>query len=205
MEKEEVTCSLPSSDEHPQCHHTIQLTKTLGDQTEVPMNPTQWNHRSCTQSSTEGQRSGTGNQCGTTTDSFVRTESGGSTTAESDLRDPVTITVKCNKSKHQMLMDRQAPSGADIMAQIACTVRIPASHLKLIHRGKLVTPDTIRDSLRDRAVFQAIGEVAESEEGLRPKDIDIVMDRIKVDRNTAIRALRATGDVVDAILHIGNR
>ena len=127
-----------------------------------------------------------------------------SSSSADSYKDPVTITVKTSKQRHQLMLDKQSSSGEDLLQDIANKVHIPLSKLKLIHKGRIVTAENIGSVLSNRAVFQAIGEVAESEEGLRTKDIDCVMDRIKVDRNTAIKALRQTGDVVDAILYLGN-
>ena len=65
--------------------------------------------------------------------------------------------------------------------------------------------DTIGLLVKDKAVFQAIGEVAENEDGLESGHIDCIMTRLGVDRNQAVKALRQTGDVVDAILYLGNK
>lgn len=132
------------------------------------------------------------------------TESGSSTSTEDSIRDPVTITVKTSKQKHRVTLDRQS-TGTSLMADISRAACIPLEQMKLIHKGKLMNPDNIHESLKDRAVFQAIGEVAENEEGLSGKDITCVMDQMKVDRNTAIKALRNTRNAIDAILYLGNK
>ncbi len=49
------------------------------------------------------------------------------------------------------------------------------------------------------------GECAESEEGVDSMDIDVIMKQLSVDRNTAVKALKNTGDVVDAIFEISNK
>ncbi len=49
------------------------------------------------------------------------------------------------------------------------------------------------------------GERAESEEGVDSMDIDVIMKQLSVDRNTAVKALKNTGDVVDAIFEISNK
>ena len=49
------------------------------------------------------------------------------------------------------------------------------------------------------------GELAESEEGVDSTDIDIIMQQLRVDRNTAVKALKSTGDVVDAMLEISSK
>ena len=132
------------------------------------------------------------------------TESESSTSTVDSIRDPVTITVKTSKQKHRVILDRQS-TGTSLMADISRAACIPLEQMKLIHKGKLMNPDNIHESLTDRAVFQAIGEVAENEEGLSGKDITCVMDQMKVDRNTAIKALRNTRNAIDAILYLGNK
>ena len=54
-------------------------------------------------------------------------------------------------------------------------------------------------------LFAFSGERAESEEGVNSTDIDIIMKQLRVDRNTAVKALKSTGDVVDAMLEISNK
>eukprot|EP00057_Strongylocentrotus_purpuratus_P010240 XP_011664714.1 PREDICTED: uncharacterized protein LOC100889826 isoform X1 [Strongylocentrotus purpuratus] len=133
-----------------------------------------------------------------------RTESESSTSTVDSIRDPVTIAVKTSKQKHCVTLDRQS-TGTSLMADISRAACIPFEQMKLIHKGKLMNPDIIHETLKDRAVFQAIGEVAENEEGLSGKDITCVMDQMKVDRNTAIKALRNTKNAIDAILYLGNK
>ncbi|XP_011660484.1 uncharacterized protein LOC100893269 [Strongylocentrotus purpuratus] len=133
-----------------------------------------------------------------------RTESGSSTSTVDSIRDPVTITIKMSKQKHRVTLGRQS-TGTSLMADISRAACIPLEQMKLIHKGKLMNPDNIHESLTDRAVFQAIGEVAENDEGLSGKDITCVMDQMKVDRNTAIKALRNTKNAIDAILYLGNK
>ncbi|XP_041483718.1 uncharacterized protein LOC121430498, partial [Lytechinus variegatus] len=127
-----------------------------------------------------------------------------STSTALDIRDPVTVTVKTSKQKHHVTLDRSS-TGTGLLADISRTVCIPVQQMKLIHRGKIMNTENIRDTLKEKAVFQAIGEVAENEEGLSGKDITCVMSQIKVDRNTAIKALRQKGNAIDAILYLGNR
>lgn len=58
--------------------------------------------------------------------------------------------------------------------------------------------------LFDKALFLAFGEVSESEEGLENTDIDLIVKQLDVERNLAVKVLRKTGNVLDAILEIGN-
>ncbi|XP_013391371.1 nascent polypeptide-associated complex subunit alpha-like [Lingula anatina] len=115
-----------------------------------------------------------------------------------------TIIVKGNKEKHKLPIQKHW-SGEDIMQQIAHTVQIPLSKLKLICQGKLMGQGNIKEFITEKAVFQALGEKAESEEGLEKQDIEVVMKQMNIDRNTAIKALRKTDNVIDAIIELGNR
>ncbi|KAL5012985.1 hypothetical protein ScPMuIL_011536 [Solemya velum] len=114
------------------------------------------------------------------------------------------IFVRANKTKYNIAI-QDCWSGTQIYKVLAYTLSIPMEKLKLIHKGKMMTEDTIRNLIKPRTVFQAIGEQAEDESGLNSSDIDIVMSQSGVDRNTAIVALRKKPDVVDAILEISNK
>ncbi|XP_022079530.1 uncharacterized protein LOC110973198 [Acanthaster planci] len=115
-----------------------------------------------------------------------------------------SIVVKCQRDRHQIHVN-SGWEASTMLSQISEKVRIPTEKLKLVHKGKLVSEQNVKDCVKDKAVFQAIGEVSESEEGLDPAVINLVMSKIKVDRNEAIRALRLKGDVTDAILYLGNK
>ena len=69
----------------------------------------------------------------------------------------------------------------------------------------MVREYNVKEFLYDKTLFLAFGEVAESEEGLEKGDVDVIVNQLAVERNVAIRALRKTGSVIDAILEIGNR
>ena len=55
-----------------------------------------------------------------------------------------------------------------------------------------------------RREYYISGEQAENEDGVDVGDIEIIMKQLHVDRNTAVKALKNTGDVVDAIFEISN-
>ncbi|KAJ8028425.1 hypothetical protein HOLleu_30645 [Holothuria leucospilota] len=84
-------------------------------------------------------------------------------------------------------------------------IRVPAEKLKLIHKGRKINKDNILEVVKERAVFQAIGVEALSEEGLNSESVSYIMGQMNVDRNSAITALRLKGDVIDAILYLGNK
>ncbi|XP_038055133.1 uncharacterized protein LOC119727351 [Patiria miniata] len=114
------------------------------------------------------------------------------------------ITVKCQRDKHQIHVNSEWEASR-MLSHISEEIRIPMDKLKLVHKGKLVNKQNAKDFVKDKAVFQAIGEMSESEEGLDPSQIDRIMSKIRVERNEAIRALRLKGDVIDAILYLGNK
>ncbi len=116
----------------------------------------------------------------------------------------ITVVVKANKQKHHIDLQEHL-TAADIIKIFAYNLQIPFDKLKLIHKGKFITEKNIKDFVKNKAVFQAFGEKAESEEGLQSEDIDILMKQLSVDRNVAVKALKKEGDVVDAILHITNK
>lgn len=115
----------------------------------------------------------------------------------------VTIVIKHNKVKHELTVSTM-DDGSSILQVISDSVRIPLSKLKLIHKGKIAICDNIKDMVFDKALFLAFGEVSESEEGLEKTDIDLIVKQLDVERNLAIRVLRKTGNVLDAIIEIGN-
>ena len=124
---------------------------------------------------------------------------------ELDTRRPsLCIRVKANKKKYEITLQSDW-SGATMMGVISHNIRIPLDRLKLIRQGKHVTAETITQVATNKAVFQAIGEEAENEEGLEDAEIKIVMKQAEASRNQAVRSLRKTGDVIDAIFDITNK
>lgn len=118
-------------------------------------------------------------------------------------KETVRIVIKHNKVKHELCVSR-TKDGKTILQVISDAVSIPASKLKLVHRGKMATCDNIQGMLFNRALFLAFGEISESEEGLEKADIDLIVKQLDVERNLAVKVLRRTGNVLDAIIEIGN-
>ena len=78
--------------------------------------------------------------------------------------------------------------------------------MRLIHKGKQLSMDTVRSAVSQGAVFQVLGEKMEDAEGLVPKDIEVLMLQMGVERNVAVRALKSSkGDLIDAMMAIGNK
>ena len=78
--------------------------------------------------------------------------------------------------------------------------------MRLIHKGKQLSVDTVRSAVSQGAVFQVLGEKMEDAEGLVPKDIEVLMLQMGVERNVAVRALKSSkGDLIDAMMAIGNK
>lgn len=85
-----------------------------------------------------------------------------------------TITVKANKEKLAVNI-QNTWSGTDIMQHISDKAEIPLTYMKLIHKGAVVNAASILPFVKAKAVFQAIGERAESDAGLHSADIDTIM------------------------------
>ena len=118
-------------------------------------------------------------------------------------KETVRIVIKHNKVKHELCVPR-TKDGKTILQVISDAVSIPVSKLKLVHKGKMATCDNIQGMLFNRALFLAFGEISESEEGLEKADIDLIVKQLVVERNLAVKVLRRTGNVLDAIIEIGN-
>ena len=115
----------------------------------------------------------------------------------------VTIIIKHNKVRQELSVP-STENGEAILQMISHCVGIPVSKLKLIHKGKMVTTDNVQSMLFNKALFLAFGEISESEEGLEKEDIDLIVKQLGVERNLAVKVLRKNGNVVDAIIEIGN-
>ncbi|PIK44323.1 hypothetical protein BSL78_18830 [Apostichopus japonicus] len=116
----------------------------------------------------------------------------------------VNITVMSNKKKHKLNVNITL-SSTQMWDNIAAKIHVPAEQLKMIHKGHKIDKDDIHRVMAEKAVFQAIGMESLNEEGLDPDNISYIMRKMSTDRNTAISALRLKGDVIDAILYLGNR
>lgn len=115
----------------------------------------------------------------------------------------VTIIIKHNKVKRELTVS-PTENGNFILQIVSDSVNIPVSKLKLIHKGQIATCDNINNMLFNKALFLAFGEISESEEGLEKTEIDLIVKQLNVERNLAIRILRKTGNVLDAIIELGN-
>ena len=69
----------------------------------------------------------------------------------------------------------------------------------------MMCADSMRGAVKNRAVFQVIGEKAEDEGGVCAGDIAVLMRQLAVERNAAVRALKQEGDVLDAIIHLAHK
>jgi len=118
-------------------------------------------------------------------------------------KETVKIVIKHNKVKEELTVSK-SDTGDSILQVISDSVSIPKSKLKLIHKGTIATSDNIKEMLFDKALFLAFGEISESEEGLERADIDLIVEQLGIDRNLAVRTLRKAGNVLDAIIEIGN-
>ena len=124
------------------------------------------------------------------------------TTSQDDISN-VVVYVKYAKEKHKVELGLPC-TGLQVLEHFSRVLHVPIGRLKLIHKGKLQTELTILGRLKPNAVFLAFGEIAESEDGVEPGDIELIMKQLSVERNVAIKALRKTNCLVDAIFEIGN-
>ena len=109
------------------------------------------------------------------------------------------IIVKCNKVKHDIKI-QNSWNGAEVFKFLSYSLKVPLENLKIIHKGKVLSEETILDTVKDRAIYQVIGEIAESEDGLDQRDIAVMMKQLGVDRNNAVKALKKSDSLIDAML-----
>lgn len=109
------------------------------------------------------------------------------------------ITVKCNKTKHKIVV-QNSWSGTEIYKFLSFTLNIPFEKLKVIHKGKVLTTDNISDTVKSGSVYQVLGEMLESEDGVDQRDISVLMKQSGLDRNAAVLALKKKGDLLDVLL-----
>ncbi|TPX65941.1 hypothetical protein SpCBS45565_g04815 [Spizellomyces sp. 'palustris'] len=78
------------------------------------------------------------------------------------------------------------------------------AHMRKVHAGRKLSPTSTFADFPLCTTLLALGPRDEVPDGCHPRDIEILMAQLGVDRNTAIRALRSNGfDLVDAMLHLG--
>ncbi|KNC99609.1 hypothetical protein, variant [Spizellomyces punctatus DAOM BR117] len=95
-------------------------------------------------------------------------------------------------------------STALIHPVVSKTLQIPPTKLTLIHAGRKLSPTSTFADFPVCTTLLALGPRDENPDGCHPRDIEVLMAQLGVDRNTAIKALRNNGfDLVDAILHLG--
>jgi hypothetical protein len=119
----------------------------------------------------------------------------------------IPISIKYGNTTYHMNLNNELNlSKFDQFDLIANHIRIPSDRLKLIYKGKQYTKEKWHDlNLLPNMIFLSIGEQNEDEIDIDIKDIECVMHQMKVDRNTAIRALKLHLNVIDAILYLGNK
>jgi len=91
-------------------------------------------------------------------------------------------------------------SGLDIYKFLSYSLQVPLENLKIIHKGKVLSESDIQETLKDKAVYQVLGEVAENEDNVDQRDIAIMMQQSGMSRNAAVQALKRKGDLLDALL-----
>ncbi|XP_076449395.1 uncharacterized protein LOC143285848 [Babylonia areolata] len=117
----------------------------------------------------------------------------------------VDVTVRYNKQKHKFKVC-DAWDSPTIFSKLSSFLACLPDNMRVIHKGKQLGADSIRSAVGSGAVFQVLGERMEDASGLVPKDIDVLMRQMGVERNVAVRALRQCGgDLIDAMMVVGNK
>lgn len=114
------------------------------------------------------------------------------------------IVVKANRQK-QTISIQDDWDGNTIYRFLSHQLQVPVNKIKIIHKGKIVNADSIKECIQKRAVFQVFGEKAEDASGVDDRDIELMMRQLKISRNEAILALKEHGDVIDAMLEISRK
>src|SRR5690349_10206193 len=119
----------------------------------------------------------------------------------------ISISIKYGATTYHMHLDDQPNlSKSEQFNMIANHIHIPSDRLKLIYKGKRYTKENWYDlTLTPNMTFLSIGEQNEDETDIDTKDIECIMNQMKVDRNTAIKALKLHPNTIDAILYLGNK
>ncbi|CAI9596341.1 unnamed protein product [Staurois parvus] len=113
------------------------------------------------------------------------------------------IKMKNKHGKSEVRVPK-CESGEEMFLFLCQHLKTPPEKIRLISRGKLITKENISSYVVDGAIFQAFGEEAEDETGLDVRDIEVLMAQLSVERNVAIKALRRTGDLIDAFLYVSD-
>ncbi|CAF1318698.1 unnamed protein product [Rotaria sordida] len=119
----------------------------------------------------------------------------------------IPISIKYGNTTYHMHLDNQLNlSKLEQFNMIANHIHIPSDRLKLIYKGKRYTKENWQDLLLiPNMIFLSIGEQNEDETDISTKDIECIIQQMKVDRNTAIKTLKLYPNVIDAILYLGNK
>jgi len=119
----------------------------------------------------------------------------------------IPISIKYGTKTYHMHLDNQSDlSKSEQFNLIANHLHISSDRLKLIYKGKRYTKENWQDLiLVSNMTFLSIGEQNEDETDVNPKDIERLIEQMKVDRNTAVKALKLHPDIIDAILYLGNK
>ncbi len=119
----------------------------------------------------------------------------------------IPISIKYGNTTYHIHLDNDPNlSKIDQFDIIANHIHISSDRLKLIYKGKRYTKENWHDLiLLPNMIFLSIGEQNEDETDINPKDIDCIIHQMKVDRNTAIKALKLYPNIIDAILYLGNK
>ena len=115
----------------------------------------------------------------------------------------VGVNVKYAKAKYRVEL-ALVYTGKQVFEEFSRVTKVPVTGIKVIHKGKLQTEMSVLGNVAENATFFVIGQMAEDEEGLDTGDIELIMKQLSVERNVAVKALRKTNCLLDAIFEIGN-
>jgi len=114
----------------------------------------------------------------------------------------VTIKVKSHHKKHLIKINNNWCDD-EVKKLLSHILEIPLDKLTLIHKGRKLTD--IKDTVKEHALYMAIGEQACNEDGLNQQDIEKLMRQLSLERNSAVKALTESENLLDAILKEGNK
>nr|DBA20973.1 TPA: hypothetical protein GDO54_017701 [Pyxicephalus adspersus] len=127
----------------------------------------------------------------------------GNNSEKQEQADHFVIKMKNKHGKSEVTVPK-SKNGEEMFLFLCQHLKIPPEKIRLICKGKLLTKENISSYITYGAIFQAFGEEAEDETGLDVRDIEVLMAQLSVERNVAIKALRRTGDLIDAFLYVSD-
>lgn len=111
--------------------------------------------------------------------------------------------LKHNGRKDPITINKEWP-GAFILKFISSQTRIPIDEAKVVIKGRIATSDTIADRICENILIMVIGVPCEDSEGIDERDISCLMSQMNITRNQAVKSLRKSNSLLDAMMDVGN-